>query len=190
MRYLENFKINNKDFDSLHALSLLQLLRLIIKMGYLTLKKILTSHQYQGIHLNKLSPGKTLKEKILVWHEQGMGDTIQFSRLANNLFDLGGVITLEVQKPLEKFLSNQFTFKVSDEIKDKNFDFQLPLLSMLSYFDISPNNIPKFQNYFKSDEKKYLLWKAKLPIAKDKINIGLSISGNKKHKKNTEEIFH
>ena len=67
-----------------------------------------------------------------------MGDTIQFSRLANNLVNLGGIITLEVQKPLEKFLSNQFTFKVSDEIKDKNFDFQLPLLSMLSFLILVP----------------------------------------------------
>ncbi len=187
MNYLEEaLKINSKDFDSLHALSLLQLLTLNYKDGLANFeKRFLTTHQSpRHSHLKKLSPDQDIKgKKILVWHEQGMGDTIQFSRLANNLVNLGGIITLEVQKPLEKFLSNQFTFKVSDEIKDKNFDFQLPLLSMLSYFDISPNNIPKFQNYFKSDEKKYLFWKAKLPIAKDKINIGLSISGNKKHKK-------
>ena len=187
MWYLEKaLKINNKDFDSLHALSLLQLLTLNYKNGLINFeKRFLTTHQISRYtHLNKLSPGTDIKgKKILVWHEQGMGDTIQFSRLANNLFDLGGVITLEVQKPLEKFLSNQFNFKVSSRIEDQHFDFQIPLLSLLSYFDLDPKKIPKFQNHFKSDEKKFLLWKSKLPMAKDKLNIGLSISGNKKHKK-------
>ena len=155
MWYLEKaLKINNKDFDSLHALSLLQLLTLNYKNGLINFeKRFLTTHQISRYtHLNKLSPGTDIKgKKILVWHEQGMGDTIQFSRLANNLFDLGGVITLEVQKPLEKFLSNQFNFKVSSRIEDQHFDFQIPLLSLLSYFDLDPKKIPKFQNHFKSD---------------------------------------
>ena len=179
-------KLNDKDFDCLHVLSLLQLLTLNYKNGLINFeKRFLTSHQISRYsHIKKLYPGADIKgKKILVWHEQGMGDTIQFSRLANNLFNSGGVITLEVQKPLEKFLSNQFNFKVSNNIEDQHFDFQIPLLSLLSYFDINPKNIPKFENYFKSDEKKFLFWKTKLPIVKDKLNIGLSISGNKKHKK-------
>ena len=187
MIYLKRaLMINVKDFDSLHALSLLQLLKLNYKDGLINFeKRFLSSHQlFRYSHLIKLTKVIDIKaKKILVWHEQGMGDTIQFSRLTNNLVNLGGVVTLEVQKPLEKFLSKQFNFEIAHKIEDKNFDFQIPLLSLLSYFDINPNNIPKFQNYFKSDEKKLLFWKEKLPITKDKLNVGLSISGNKKHKK-------
>ena len=178
--------INNKDHDSLHALSLLQLLELDYNNGLQNYEQrfFSTFQKLKYTNIAKLIKNTKVKgKKILIWHEQGLGDTIQFSRLANNLFDLGGVITLEVQKPLEKFLSNQFNFKVSNKIEDQQFDFQIPLLSLLSYFDINPKNIPNFQNYFKSDEKKFLFWKTKLPIAKDKLNIGLSISGNKKHKK-------
>ena len=57
------------------------------------------------------------KKKILVWHEQGLGDTIQFSRLVNKLVNLGGIVTLEVQKRLENFLIDQFKFEIVGKSK-------------------------------------------------------------------------
>ena len=65
MNYLKKaIKINSKDFDSLHALSLLQLLTLNYKDGLANFeKRFLTTHQSpKHSHLNILSPIKILKE--------------------------------------------------------------------------------------------------------------------------------
>ena len=69
-------------------------------------------------------------KKILVWHEQGLGDTIQFSRYVRRLIQLGANIVFEVQKPLIKFLKLQFDCEVTGEISNTNFDYQSPLLSL------------------------------------------------------------
>ena len=40
-----------------------------------------------------------------------------------------------------------------------------------------------YEKYFECNENKFLFWKKKLSLSKDKINIGLSVSGNINHKK-------
>ena len=95
-------------------------------------KRFLSSHQlFRYSHLIKLTKDINIKaKKILVWHEQGMGDTIQFSRYIRRLIQLGANIVFEVQKPLIKFLKLQLDCEVSSEISNTNFDYQSPLLSL------------------------------------------------------------
>lgn len=40
-----------------------------------------------------------------------------------------------------------------------------------------------YEKYFECNKDKFLFWKKKLSLSKDKINIGLSVSGNINHKK-------
>ena len=178
--------INKNDYNSIHALSLLQLLKLDYKSGlnnyekrFLSSQQKLKYSQFGKLSLNSKIKGK----KILVWHEQGLGDTIQFSRLADMLSELGGIVTFEVQPPLENFLKKQFKFEISSDVQNKQFDYQIPLLSLLKYFNIDENNIPKLKKTFNCDKDKFLFWKNLIPLKNDKINIGLSVSGNKNHKK-------
>lgn len=178
--------INDRDFNALHALSLLQLLKSDYANGYINYEQRFFSSYLKPkyTHINRLLLDSNIKgKKILVWHEQGLGDTIQFSRLVNKLVNLGGIVTLEVQKPLENFLIHQFKFEIVSEIKEQNFDYQIPLLSLLNFFQVNENNIPMYEKYFECNKDKFLFWKKKLSLSKDKINIGLSVSGNINHKK-------
>ena len=54
-------------------------------------------------------------KKILVWHEQGLGDTIQFSRYVRRLIELKANIIFEVQKPLVEFFKLQFNCEVTNK---------------------------------------------------------------------------
>jgi tetratricopeptide (TPR) repeat protein len=122
---------------------------------------------------------KTLKniagKKILVWHEQGLGDTIQFSRFINELIKLNADVTFEVQDQLLSFFHQQIECSVKTNIKDNVYDFQIPLLSLPRLFNIKNDNVPppsiKFNfDSLKSDKNNGI-----------KLKIGLACSGNPKH---------
>ena len=148
-------------------------------------KRFLSSHQQDKYsHFPRLYAGTNVEgKKILIWHEQGLGDTIQFSFFVNKIIELGGIVTLAVQRPLQKFLSMQINCDVTFEPKNTEFDHQIPLMSLMSYFKINSKNIYKKDYKFKSDNQKNLFWRKKLNLSNQKLNIGLSISGSKKYKK-------
>ena len=124
-------------------------------------------------------------KKVLVWHEQGFGDTIMFSRYVNQLIDIGAVVTFEVQEDLEPFFSSQFKCIVVNKVSPGEFfDFQVPLLDLPKLFNTSLENIPFNRFYLKVEYKKKKEWEKKLQLSKNKFNIGISISGNKSYKRN------
>jgi hypothetical protein len=115
-------------------------------------------------------------KKILIWHEQGLGDTIQFSRFVIDLNKHSKNITLVVQKKLKDLLSyisplvRVIEYDLLDLEKEK-FDFQLPICSL-----------PKFLEIKKIEDISY--YKLTLPkkniinLDFNKLNIGLAWSGN------------
>ena len=124
-------------------------------------------------------------KKVLVWHEQGFGDTIMFSRYVNQLIDIGAVVTFEVQEDLEPFFRSQFKCIVVNKVSlGEFFDFQVPLLDLPKLFNTSLDNIPFNRFYLKVEYKKKKEWEKKLQLSKNKFNIGISISGNKSYKRN------
>ena len=127
------------------------------------------------------SLGNISNKKILVWYEQGMGDTIQFSRFVLELVKLNAIVTLEVQKDLVILLQEQFNFLVTSEIKKNiQFDFQIPLLTLPKLLKININNIPKAKK-FSINPNITLSHKKQLKISEKKLNIGISVSGNPKY---------
>ena len=174
--------LNSRDFDSIHAFSLCQLTMHNFNDGLKNyelrwLKKGFEKYRYK--HISKLESLNSISgKKILVWYEQGMGDTIQFSRFVQSLIILGANVTFEVQRPLLNFLKRQFNCEVTDDASKDNFDFQCPLMSLPKLFDMNLENIPSIKKYFKCEIKKFNLWKDILSLSKDKKNIGIAISGN------------
>lgn len=182
----EAININKNDYDALHALSLLQLLTLDYANGLENFeKRFLTSHQQDRYsHIPRLDTETDIKDKkILIWHEQGLGDTIQFSIFVKKIIGLGGIVTLVVQRPLQKFLSMQFDCEVTYQLNHTEFDYQIPIMSLMRYFKINNKTIYAKSYNFCSDNHKILFWKERLNLSKEKLNIGLSTTGNKKHKK-------
>jgi len=118
--------------------------------------------------------GKT----ILLHSEQGLGDTILFSRYAKLVSELGARVILEVQPQLVGLLRkvdgiSQIVAK--GEILPK-FDYQTPLLSLPLAFRTNKNSIPSFTKYAQADPIKTSAWRVRLG-EKLKPQVGLVWSG-------------
>jgi len=124
-----------------------------------------------------------LNKSILLYGEQGFGDTIQFIRYAKLVSDLGANVIVEVQKPLMALLKDLdgislATFKGG---KLPEFDFQCPLMSLPLALKTTVDTIPTRNPYLFSDIIKVAMWEAKLG-PKIKPRVGLAWSGNRSHK--------
>ena len=111
---------------------------------------------------------------ILISDEQGLGDTIQFSRFVIELLKFTKKITFVVNSKLVKLLSNLDKNIIVIEYKDLKtsiFDYHLSLCSLPLFLKIkNKSDISYYPLYFKN--------KNKISFEKNDINIGLSWSGN------------
>lgn len=186
---IENYKkslfINSNDYESLHGLSLMYLTKLDYERGLKIYENRwhLPDRNYRYHNFPKLSQLENIaNKKILIWHEQGLGDTIQFSRYIKELIDLNAKVTFEVQKPLEAFIKRQLNCEVTTNANINNhYDFQCPLLTLPLLFKTNHENIPTAIN-FTSTEDLYIKWNKILAQKNDKINVGIAISGNPNQK--------
>ena len=141
--------------------------------------------EYRHPNIKKLETINDLNnKKVLVWYEQGFGDTIQFSRYVSKLLDIGAIVFFEVQKDLVPFFKDQFNCKVNNEVDSlEHFDFQVPLLDLPKLFNTSIKNIFFNRSYLRTQEEKKFEWEKKLNLSKNKLNIGISVSGQPNHKR-------
>jgi tetratricopeptide (TPR) repeat protein len=124
--------------------------------------------------------GKT----ILLYSEQGYGDTIQFCRYITMVANLGCKIVLETDEVLLPLLVHQL--KGVSQVISKgqslpSFDYHCPLLSLPLAFKTSLETIPSAQAYLYADSKRVSIWKNRLG-KKTKQRVGIVWSGSKNHK--------
>lgn len=137
-------------------------------------------------------------KRILIWSEQGLGDTIQFSRYIYKILEFGAKITFDTSKTLSSLMSRQFNCTINEtgqSLVRSNFDFQVPLLSLPMLFNTKLNNIPFNNFYLKSSKIKDEEWSKKLKITKQKLNVAITCAGNPKYIADSErsanlEIFY
>jgi tetratricopeptide (TPR) repeat protein len=125
-----------------------------------------------------------LKDKtILLYAEQGLGDTIQFCRYVSLVVQLGAKVILEVQGPLVKLLQNLAGVSQVIATGDKlpEFDYQCPLLSLPLAFGTEIKSIPPVVSHIVIDNETLTKWKIILG-EKTKIRIGIVWSGSTSHK--------
>lgn len=116
---------------------------------------------------------------ILLHAEQGLGDTIQFSRYAKVLQDQGARVILEIQRPLISLLqrmTHDIVVLAQGEERPE-FDFHCPLLSLPGICKTTLETIPGPLRFDDSgrDEDSTAFAGLGLPTAK---RIGLVWSGN------------
>lgn len=179
-------KFNPQDYDSICSKSTIYLLTGNLVKGW-------EAYQYRWHQIgpeNYRHPAfKELqslegvnKKKILVWYEQGFGDTIQFSRYVLKLNSLGAQVTFQVQEPLKSLFKTQFNCQVvGASLNNRSFDYQIPLLSLPKLFGTDLNNISHSKSYLKARLDKVHQWRSMINLSKSKINIGIAISGNLNH---------
>jgi len=116
--------------------------------------------------------GKT----ILLYCEQGLGDTLQFIRYAKMVKQKGGIVIAKIQKPLVDLLKSyphvdRFITSM-DDVKGTKIDYQTPLLNLPGIFKTNEQTIPAEIPYLKADAKLVKFWQQKLASDK-KYKIGL-----------------
>jgi tetratricopeptide (TPR) repeat protein len=116
---------------------------------------------------------------VLVYAEQGLGDTLQFSRYASLLAMRGAKVILEVPATLAGLLAQLegVSQVVVRGAPLPNFDYQCPLMSLPLAFKTTLATVPAAASYLRGDVSKVLHWQRVLG-AKHKPRVGLVWRGN------------
>ena len=94
-------------------------------------------------------------KSILLYSEQGLGDTIHFSRFTTHLEGIASDIILEVQKPLKNLLSELPNVEIVTKEDQIKTDYNLPLMSLPKLLNISFEEISKPTNLKLNNEKNH-----------------------------------
>jgi hypothetical protein len=117
---------------------------------------------------------------ILLYGEQGLGDTLQFCRYVPLVARLGGRVMLEVSQPLIRVLSGlegvSELLAMGSPLPD--FDYHCPLMSLPRVFSTRIESIPSASGYIAADPALVESWQAKLG-PKRRPRIGLAWSGSR-----------
>ena len=120
----------------------------------------------------------SLKEKcLLIYAEQGLGDTIQFCRYALLLAQQARQVILLVQpslKNLLQWLPNICVLGLDEPAPA--FDYYCPLMSLPDILKTEPHSVPCFFPYLSAPPEALSVWSTRLGI-KQKKRIGLVWSG-------------
>ena len=122
--------------------------------------------------------GKTL----LLYPEQGFGDTIQFCRYARVLAQMGAKVVIEVPMPMVGLLHSlgEAATIVERGKPLPAFDLHCPLLSLPLAFMTHGKTLPGMTSYLSSQPSKREQWQQRLGPA-TKPRIGLAWSGSAEH---------
>jgi tetratricopeptide (TPR) repeat protein len=120
--------------------------------------------------------GKTL----LLHHEQGLGDTLQFCRYAKLAAARGAKVVLEVQPSLLPLLAD---LEGAAQVLPAGaplpaFDYYCPLMSLPGAFRTDLSSVPAAIPYLRSDPLRVALWAKKLGT-RSRPRIGLVWSGSR-----------
>lgn len=145
----------------------------------------------EGINLYKWRLGGIYKDNssikledikgknVLITCDQGLGDTILFSRFLKLLLDLKTDITLcvmEAMVDLMKCVDPRIQI-ISATDNVMKYDYNFSLGDFVNIFKLQERNIPKYKNYININKKYIDKWSRK--IDKHKFNIGVIWQGRK-----------
>ncbi|MCG8619576.1 MAG: tetratricopeptide repeat-containing glycosyltransferase family protein [Desulfobacterales bacterium] len=129
-------------------------------------------------------PGKTL----LVYEEQGHGDTIQFLRFLPILKGLGGDVILEASPALVRLFSSFDGFDrlwIRNDSKDTRdvdqFDLKIPMMSLPRVLNTTLDTLPSEMPYLKADDTLTRIWGERL-AGKTGLKVGVCWAGSPVHK--------
>lgn len=118
-------------------------------------------------------------KRILVWSEQGLGDTIQFSRYVPLLQERGAQAILEVQPDLKPIFARSFdceVYAVGEALP--RADLQIPFVSLAHAFSTTLSSVPAAVPYLRGDPARDDFWRERLgPERGDEPRVALACSG-------------
>ena len=96
--------------------------------------------------------------RILLFYEQGFGDTLQFVRYAQKVAAAAAHTVLWVQKPLEGVIAasyNTLTVHVGEGRPREQYDFACPLPSLPMVFNTTLQTIPQLVPYLQNSARSF-----------------------------------
>jgi hypothetical protein len=123
-------------------------------------------------------PGRT----ILLHIEQGLGDTLQFIRYAQQVKNLGGTVLFACPESLAGLLGKVQgidAIVLPDDLLPA-FDVHAPLMSLPHLLGTTLETIPAEVPYFTADPQAVARWRGELDAAPG-INVGIAWAGSPRH---------
>ena len=117
------------------------------------------------------------KGKVLLWSEQGLGDSLQFLRYVPKLIEAGFQPIVEIQPPLARLARASLPCPVVARGETlPPFDYQIPFLSLPLALGTTDLSIPSPGPYLKAVAGAPPQWHKD-----DRLTVGLCWAGNPKH---------
>ena len=117
---------------------------------------------------------------IVVYSEQGLGDTIQFARFVPRLAEMGAHVTFLCHPSLVR-LFGVFSDRmeiVATVSPERRFDFQCALVSLAERFRIGSKDLPGPMPYLFAEETRVAAWRER--IGSHGFKVGVAWQGNPK----------
>ena len=130
---------------------------------------------------NLIWKGENLKDKtILIVAEEGLGNTIQFSRYLETLNQLNGKIIFKCQEEIHHLFENLDFIEqiVSLDTEIENFDYWCPLQSLIYLLTPDLNSNCPLPTEIKINDNKMLEWETLIEI-NNNVKVGLNWQGSK-----------
>ncbi|MBV8209845.1 MAG: tetratricopeptide repeat protein, partial [Burkholderiaceae bacterium] len=122
------------------------------------------------------------KKSVLVYSEQGMGDTIQFCRYAPQLAQMGADVLLSVQPPLVDLLwALPGVHVLSGDEPAPPVEYQCALLDLPHALGIRLDTIADAGPYLQAEPTRVADWSKRLGSARGVVRVGLACSGSASH---------
>ncbi|WP_432241156.1 tetratricopeptide repeat protein [Herbaspirillum robiniae] len=125
-------------------------------------------------------------KRILLWAEQGHGDTIQFSRYVEQIVGAGAQVVFEVPASLLPLMAS-LPFSAAFELIAMGeavpaVDYQLPLMSLPLVCNTHYDDVPAPVPYLGADDARRQAWAARIealsPHGAGRLRVGVVCSGN------------
>lgn len=127
---------------------------------------------------------------ILLWTEQGLGDSIQFVRYASLIAERGGRVLLHAPATLARLLATcpGVAQVIVDEEPLPDFDCHAPLMSLPRLLGTTLDAIPASLSYLSPSPDLVAQWRRELGRT-DQLKVGIAWQGNPDHKKDRHRSF-
>jgi tetratricopeptide (TPR) repeat protein/glycosyltransferase involved in cell wall biosynthesis len=132
----------------------------------------------------ELTSKNIANKKILVYAEQGLGDTINFVRYLKLLKEKECHIIFQCDKNLASLIKNVSWMDeliITENLDELNiqYDYQIALLSLPYYFETNFDTIPRFDQYLFPDSSLNEKWDSIINANKnDNLKVGFVWAGN------------
>ncbi len=127
-----------------------------------------------ALMLPKLAYLGSLKDRtVLIYHEEGFGDTLQFLRYAKLLADRGARVVAWMPPELVRLVRGQAGIAeiLTGDVTLPHFDFHCPIISLPHVFETGLASVPAAMPYIDADPVLVDHWAEKLPAGRFRVGL-------------------